>query len=257
MRYPRSLLLAWLLAAFLLVVLLEVGHLMRPTLFPSNRQMLEALFQDGELTMIAISAIVTSLTCILSVSLAALWAVPFGLLLGTRRSFREGLRPTVDFWRSIPPSALIPVAILLLGIERKMFLILASFALGLVLTVIVRDALLEVPKAKQVMVAASNWRGRKRLVRLYLPLVLPAVLSAAQILVSLSMALIVVCEILLGSGGLGAWIRLAQLRLDLPSLYLGLIAAGCCGVALNYLTRSTFLAVEARFFRPLRFPDEI
>jgi ABC-type nitrate/sulfonate/bicarbonate transport system permease component len=60
-------------------------------------------------------------------AIATAIAVPVGLLLGSSRIAYRMSRFTVDFLRSIPPIALVPVVLLIFGATQRMALILVVF----------------------------------------------------------------------------------------------------------------------------------
>jgi len=233
-----------------------LGNKLSGILVPSPGQLTSFLLDRHALYRVLSACLQTAGTVAASTILALAWSLPIGIALGLRMSLRNATTTTVDFLRSIPPSALIPAAILFLGTGRFMFLALTSFALGLILVVLSREALSTLPPLKLRMMTAARWHLPRRAFCLYIPSVLSHLESSAQILVSLGMALVVVCEILIGRNGLGSEIRLAQYRFQTPALYTNLLAAGVVGVLLNAIVRFLFTMIERFLYRPLRFSDE-
>jgi NitT/TauT family transport system permease protein len=96
----------------------------------------------------------------------------------------------------------------------------------------------------------------RRLFRVIVPAALPAVSASAQLLVSLTLALVVVCEMLIGTSGIGERIMTARNSYEPPKVYAWMILAGALGMVLSFVMRVGIGMIERRFYRPLRFPDE-
>ena len=63
----------------------------------------------------------------LGYGIACVAAVALGLALGMSRRLRRGLDPVVQFLRSIPPPALLPFGILVLGVGTSMKVFIIAF----------------------------------------------------------------------------------------------------------------------------------
>src|SRR3990172_7804682 len=74
----------------------------------------------------------------LGYGLAALVAITLGVLMGYWRVVYESLEVVVELLRAVPPPAVIPVAIVFLGIgdQMKVFIILFSFTFPILLNTI-------------------------------------------------------------------------------------------------------------------------
>ena len=99
---------------------LSATNLVDPVVLPRVSAIISALvndFANGELPR---QLLPTLWRVFAGFSLAALIAVPLGLLMGTVPFVYRLLEPTTEFMRPIPSSAYIPVAILFLGIENEM-----------------------------------------------------------------------------------------------------------------------------------------
>ena len=71
----------------------------------------------------------------LGVSLGILCAVPVGFVLGWYRAMRDFIEPLVNFFRALPPIALIPLVIVYFGVDetaKVVILFYASFFAGVI-----------------------------------------------------------------------------------------------------------------------------
>src|SRR3954454_7142857 len=64
----------------------------------------------------------------LGLGIAAIIAIPLGMLIGSNMYVYRGLRPIIEFLRPIPSVALIPLAILIYGTGMQSKVFLAAFA---------------------------------------------------------------------------------------------------------------------------------
>jgi NitT/TauT family transport system permease protein len=172
---------------------------------------------------------------LLGFSLGTLAAVPVGFLMGWYPLARGLLEPYVQFFRTIPPLALIPLAVVLLGIGEvpKVFVIfLAAFLSSVV------AAFQGVADVDPTLVNAARVLGaRDRTI--FLKVVVPA--SAPFILVGMRIGLgsawgtLVAAELIAAQEGLGFRMQQAQLYYDLPTIFVGLIAIGVLGLVMDRL----------------------
>lgn len=239
-----------------LLVFFGVGSNIQPVIIPSPVSLAEFVISGRSWQSMLSGSWVTGGSTLLSFILACSWAIPVGITLGVGSRLRKDTAYLIDLARSIPPSALVPVGILLIGTGRSMFIALTTGAVGLMIIVIVREAVLDLPPVWLRQFRQCRYPNWRKMAKLYVPAVLGAVRRYSRILISLSLALMVVCELLLPRAGLGAEIQAAQLSLRPVRMYAFLLAAGIVGVALNQIVRGVFLAVESQIFRPLEFPDE-
>ena len=117
--FALSLLVAW--------QFLADAHLISPIFFPSPLRALAVLqrrLADGSLWL-PLEA--TSLRMIVGWLLASVIGIVLGAAIGTSRVARELLDPTLEFIRPLPASAIIPVAILFLGLSNEMSVTVIAF----------------------------------------------------------------------------------------------------------------------------------
>jgi NitT/TauT family transport system permease protein len=176
-------------------------------------------------------------------AIAAVVGVPLGVLLGsTERAYRS-VEFLIDFFRSTPSSALIPLVLLIFGVSDINKVAIAAF--GALLIVVFNSAYGVINARKQRVMAArvmgaSRWQVfRDVLVWESLQPSFVGLRSA----VSMALVIVIVAEMFIGSeNGLGHRIIDAQQVLNVKSMYAAILAAGALGYALNVL----FLLAERR-----------
>lgn len=160
-------------------------------------------------------------------------AVPVGFLMGWYGAARALIEPWVQFFRTIPPLALIPLAIVLMGIDEtpKIFVIfLAAFLACVIATfqgVVAVDRTLI--NAARVL-GAGDWTIFRRVV---VPASTPFILVGMRVGLGSSWATLVAAELIAAQAGLGYRMQNAQLYYDLPTIFVGLITIGVLGLLMD------------------------
>ena len=175
--------------------------------------------------------------------IAAVVGVPLGVLLGSNEKAYRSVEFLIDFFRSTPSSALIPLFLLIFGVSDINKIAIAAF--GAFLIVIFNSAYGVINARKQRVMAAkvmgaSRWQVFKDV--LIWESLQPSFVGLRSA-VSMALVIVIVAEMFIGSdNGLGHRIIDAQQVLNVKSMYAAILAAGALGYALNIL----FLVAERR-----------
>ncbi|GAB3462121.1 ABC transporter permease [Streptomonospora sediminis] len=162
-------------------------------------------------------------------------AVPIGFLMGWYPTMRALLEPYVQFFRMVPPLAIIPLAIVLLGIGEvpKIFVIfLAAFLFSVVAT------LQGVVNVEPTLINAARVLGapdRTIFLKVIIPASAPFILVGMRTGLGAAWATLVAAELIAAQAGLGYRMQQAQLYYDLPTIFVGLITIGVLGMAMDRL----------------------
>jgi NitT/TauT family transport system permease protein len=167
--------------------------------------------------------------------LGAALAIPIGFLMGWYSTARGLLEPYVQFFRTIPPLAIIPLAIVLMGIGEvpKVFVIfLASFLSSVVATfqgvVGVDNTLINAAR----VLGASD---RIIFIKVVVPASTPFILVGMRVGLGSAWGTLVAAELIAAQEGLGFRMQQAQLYYDLSTIFVGLIAIGVLGLLMDRL----------------------
>ena len=175
--------------------------------------------------------------------IAAVVGVPLGVLLGSNEKAYRSVEFLIDFFRSTPSSALIPLFLLIFGVSDINKIAIAAF--GAFLIVIFNSAYGVINARKQRVMAAkvmgaSRWQVFKDV--LIWESLQPSFVGLRSA-VSMALVIVIVAEMFIGSdNGLGHRIIDAQQVLNVKSMYAAILAAGALGYALNIL----FLIAERK-----------
>jgi sulfonate transport system permease protein len=175
--------------------------------------------------------------------IAAVVGVPLGVLLGSNERAYRSVEFLIDFFRSTPSSALIPLFLLIFGVSDINKVAIAAF--GALLIVLFNSAYGVINARKQRVMAArvmgaSRWQIFKDV--LIWESLQPTFVGLRSA-VSMALVIVIVAEMFIGSeNGLGHRIIDTQQVLNVKSMYAAILSAGILGYLLNIL----FLVAERR-----------
>ena len=232
---------ALLFAVWYLAVELK---LVNTVLLPSPQATLAALWNGMAGGPLAWDFARTVLRTVEAFLIAAAAGVPLGVLLGSNERAYRSVEFLVDFFRSTPASALIPLFMMIFGVSDLNKVAIAAFAAVLVILFNSAYGVMNARKqrlmAAQVM-GATRWQIFKGVLVLES---LPQTFVGLRGGISMALVIVIVAEMFIGSeNGLGNRIINAQQVLNVRDMYAAILAAGALGYLLNML----FLVTEKRF----------
>ena len=169
--------------------------------------------------------------------LAAILGIPLGIALGMMKTASSLINPLIHFLRPISPLAWIPLAMLWFGIgdPPAIFLIfLSSFFPLVVSTAIAVEGI----NPTYFYVAANfNFSRLETIHRLVIPAIIPDVVTALRMTVTISWLVVVAAEMIAVQSGLGFLILDSRNALRMDYVMDGMIVIGLVGLILDYLMR--------------------
>jgi NitT/TauT family transport system permease protein len=214
-----------------------------PVLLPSPASTFDSLWK-GLHGVLGYDFVKTVYRTAMSTAIAAVIAIPLGIVLGSSEKLYRSLEFVIDFFRSTPASAMFPLFLVLFGVGDETKISVAAF--GAVLVILFNVAY-GVMNARKTRLLAAKVMGASRLRVLFDVMLLeslPQTFVGLRNGVSLALVIIVVAEMFIGSqDGLGHSVFEAQQLFDMPRMYAAIFAAGALGYGLNLL----FLLIERRF----------
>lgn len=171
-------------------------------------------------------------------ALGAIAGLLVGALMGVSRTAFAMLEPATEVLRVIPMPALIPPAILFLGIGSGMKVAVVALA---VFWPVMLNALHGVRGVDDALVETSRTyrTSRFRFVRsVLLPAAAPLVTAGLRIALAFALITTVVTEMIVGGEGIGLYIMTMQQAARMSEVYAGLILLSIVGYALNRLLQA-------------------
>jgi ABC-type nitrate/sulfonate/bicarbonate transport system permease component len=237
----------WLVFVGLVLIWELAAHLQAPVRFyiPPMHQIMAALVQliaSGEIVHHMLTTLMRFLTGYL---IAAVIAVSLGIVLGYFPFGHRLLETLIELLRPMPSVAIIPVAMLLLGIGDGMIVAVTVYAS---LWPILINTIDGVKHIDPVLVQTGRifglgpWRLLRRVI---LPAASPYIVTGLRISLAIALILVTTAEMIAGGKGLGFFILDEERSLRNSHMYAGIIVVSLLGYLLNRL----FLLAEARVMR--------
>ena len=165
-------------------------------------------------------------------------AVPVGFVLGWYRQVRQFIDPVINFFRALPPIALIPLVIVYFGIgevAKTVILFYASFFAGVI---VMYEGVAQISpifiRVAKTLGATDGEVFRK----VILPLAVPHILTALRVALGVAWATLVASELIAAQEGLGALIQNASSFFQLDIIYVGIICIGLIALVMDLILRA-------------------
>ena len=176
--------------------------------------------------------------------LAAVVAIPLGVLLGWYKTLEDLCSFVISILRPIPPIAWVPFSILWFGIGTVPAIFIIFMGCVFPILVYTIDG---VKRTDKVLIESAQTLGasdRNVLTRVVLPSVFPNIVSGLKVGVGIALMCTISAEMIGSSSGLGYMILQATSRFDPGTTVVGMIVIGLIGLILDYV----FGLAEKRIF---------
>jgi ABC-type nitrate/sulfonate/bicarbonate transport system permease component len=173
---------------------------------------------------------------------AAVLGVGLGLVMGRWQGVYELFEPVVEFARPMPPVALIPVLILVLGIGDEMKIAIVLFASIFPVLLNTIDGVRGVHPTLLDVARTFRYSEADRLRKVILPAALPQIVAGLRISLAIALIVALVSEMIGATQGLGYFVLQAQRGLRIRDMYAAIVMLALLGFTLNGL----FLLAESR-----------
>ena len=165
---------------------------------------------------------------------ASVLAVIVGVIMGRSRAAYNLLEPLVEVIRPLPKPALLPPLILFLGIGNEMKLVIVGLAVFFPVLINTIQGVRGVDPVLIDMARTFGYGPGRIATRIVLPAALPFIFTGLRISLGLGLILVVVAEMLAGTGGIGYLIVDMQRSFRVTSMYAWLFILATLGFALNF-----------------------
>jgi NitT/TauT family transport system permease protein len=168
-----------------------------------------------------------------------------GITLALLPGLERATRPLLEFLRPIPSVALIPVALLTLGIGFEMQLAMISFASVWPILFSAKAGVEGVDPRYRETGRVFGLGSASQIRRIVLPSVLPSIATGLRTASAIALVLAITVEMLTGRPGIGFYIQNVRLNGLVTEMWAAILVTGVLG----YLVNSILLAIE-RVFLP-------
>jgi NitT/TauT family transport system permease protein len=169
--------------------------------------------------------------------LAAALGVPLGILMGSFKVFEGLLQPVTEFVRYIPVPALIPIFMVLFGIDELSKIMLIWLGTFFQLVLMVADETRRVPY-ELLQVSYTLGARRREVLRLVMwRAARPGIFDALRLCNGWAWTYLVVAELVAANEGLGYRVLKFSRFLQTPKIWVYLLLLGVIGLGLDMLFR--------------------
>ena len=182
---------ALVLAPWLLILLVWYGirasGLVNPALVPTPHSVAERFFELAGDRLPADMWISTQRVFI-GVLLGIAAAVPVGFVLGWYRNVRRFIDPLINFFRALPPIALIPLVIVYFGIEETAKVVILFYAAFFAGVIVMYEGIAQISPIYVRVARTLGAADDEIFLRVIVPLAVPHMLTALRVALGVAWA---------------------------------------------------------------------
>lgn len=234
-------------AALILTWHIAATFLVRSILFPAPASVLAKtaeLLANGTL----VDNMLASLQRIVSGFLiGSAIGIPLGLAIGSFSMTRKLLEPWTEFFRFIPATGMITIAVIWFGIgeESKIFLIIYATVFIVILNTAAGVASIAPNKLRAAQVlGATRWQMFSLVA---LPATVPFILTGMRLAMANSFTTIVAAELVSAQAGLGVMLWNARMFMLVDDIFVSLMMLGILGFIADRLFRFGIYRFAGRY----------
>ncbi|MFM9884451.1 MAG: ABC transporter permease [Burkholderiales bacterium] len=165
---------------------------------------------------------------------ASIAGVAIGAAIASSAIARSLFEPTAEFLRPLPASAVLPPAILILGLSDAMIVFVVAFgSIWPILLGAIHGFKSIDPRLMEVasMLRLSVWQ---RIVKLQLPHALPDIFAGMRVSIAIALIITVASEMLSSQPGIGYLMLVAARAFRSAEIFAGILVLGMLGFAINF-----------------------
>jgi sulfonate transport system permease protein len=235
-RRTAFILLPWL---FLLVGWYGIHYsgLVNPALVPTPDDVFRRFIELMQ-SRLPVDILMSTRRVFLGVLLGTALAVPVGFVLGWYRSIRSFIDPLINFFRALPPIALIPLVIVYFGVDelaKVAILFYASFFAGVI---VMYEGISQISPIYVRVARTLGATDAEIFAKVIVPLAVPHMLTALRVALGVAWATLVASELIAAQQGLGALIQNAGSFFQLDIIYVGIICIGFVALFMDLALRA-------------------
>ncbi|WP_184260174.1 ABC transporter permease [Rhodopseudomonas rhenobacensis] len=225
------------LLAWHLLTTYRVVFFVRFTNVPSPAAVYESLTRAMHDSKFMMHVLLSCRRILIGFSLAALVAVPLGLLMGRFKLIHETLFPITEILRPIPAIAWVPMAIMLWPTNEQSIVFITF--LGSFFPILV-NTLHGMSLVDPVLVRASQCLGAREVSifrEVYFPASLPHIFTGLTVGMGVAWVSLIAAEMISGQYGIGYFTWEAYSLVQYSDIALGMICIGVLGLGSSTLIR--------------------
>jgi NitT/TauT family transport system permease protein len=212
--------------------------LVNPALVPTPHQVAAKFWELLTTARLPIDILMSTERVFVGVTLGIALAVPVGFVLGWYPRIRSFIDPLLNFFRALPPIALIPLVIVYFGIGEPAKIVILFYASFFAGVIVMYEGIAQIGP---IYVRVSRTLGAtdgEIFRRVIVPLTVPHMLTALRVALGVAWATLVASELIAAQQGLGALIQNASSFFQLDVIYVGIVCIGLIALAMDLALRA-------------------
>jgi NitT/TauT family transport system permease protein len=168
---------------------------------------------------------------------AIVFAIPVGFLIGWYKPVRRFLDPAINFFRALPPIALIPLVIVYFGIGEFAKGVILFYAAFFASVIVMYEG---ISQTSPIYIRVARTLGATDFEifwRVIVPLSVPHILTALRVALGICWGTLVASELVAAQSGLGAMIQNAGSYFQLDVIYVGILCIGTLALIMDLVLR--------------------
>lgn len=223
--------------------LITTFHLINPLFLPSPWRVIITLFQLFTTGKIEADILKTLYRMVLGFGLGAIIGIPVGLAMGKSEKIYHSLEFLVDFFRSIPVTALFPLFLVVFGIGDVAKFSIVAWSSCLIILINTMYGVKNSKKTRTMVAQTMGANNYEIFTKVVFFEAVPHIVAGLRTALSMALIVVVVTEMFMGTElGIGQRIFNASMTYRIPEMYSAIIIAGLLGFLLNKF----FVIVETR-----------
>lgn len=178
-------------------------------------------------------------------AIASVAGVALGVALGRSATLSAMFDPVVQFCRSIPGTALVPIGLVLFGIGDISKIAVIAFVCLFPVLLNTVDAVRGIDPQLEDVARSYRLTLPQRVAFVLLPAASPQIVAGVRTALGIAFIMMVVTELYAATDGIGFVTVTARNSFDVPQMWAGTVLLGLLGVALSAL----FSLLERRVLR--------
>lgn len=162
-------------------------------------------------------------------AISQILGIPLGLLMGTRKKFRDVVFPVVEILRPIPPLAWVPISILFWPTNETSIVFITFIGAFFIIVINVHDGVRSIKKEHlwlAMSLGASRWRIFRRII---VPSVVPSIAVGMTLGIAVTWNVVIAAEMIASDIGLGRLTWEGYVSNTPTVVILGMISIGVAG----------------------------
>jgi len=241
---PLLMILPWV-AAVLVWYTVALSGLVSSALVPTPGQVFKQFWRLLTTQSLWFDMLMSSERVLLGLATGITLAVPIGFVLGWYRPVRTAVDPLVNFFRALPPIALIPLVIVYFGIGETAKIVMLFYAAFFTGVIVMYEGIVQINPLFIRVARTLGATDGEVFRRVIVPLTVPHVLTAVRVALGVAWATLVASELIAAQRGLGAVIQNASNYFQIDVIYAGIICIGMIALLMDRGLR----ALGARLLR--------